>query len=233
MNTASSQKKIQSPVAEFAISVTANHIAYTPKYILLDGAPVYISDLHGFPYSFQVPAGKHQISFRFADKKITLNDLTFAANTKTWLGFNNDSIRLNSKKLIVIDSLPIAQPNDAEKNLLYGSLLLCNQFGYDSLQVLSGIETVFKSNRQAYHQPATLNIDGDYFYVFGPVTGTSSALVKLNTQEFNLKLSTDYAHYYDANKKEFASKTRGAVKGVIFGFVEEQMNDTYLASMQV
>src|SRR5690606_27062504 len=66
--------KIQSPIPEFAVCVTNNNMAYAPKYILLDGQPVYISDLDGLPYSFQASTGTHQISFRFFNKKITLNN---------------------------------------------------------------------------------------------------------------------------------------------------------------
>jgi hypothetical protein len=227
------ENKIQSPKPEFAISITTNHIAFTPKYILLDGQPVYISDLHVYPYSFQTTAGKHQIVFRFSNKKITLNDVSFEPHKKYWLGFNIDSIKPSSKRLIIVDSLPVAQPSDEEKKLLYQSLLLTNQFNYDSLVIHSGSDLIFRSDGSTRRQAQSLNVDGDYFYAFGPLNTATTAKLRLNRKEFNLKTSTDYAHYYDANTQEFTSKLRGEVKGAIFGFAEEQMQDQYLASMQV
>jgi hypothetical protein len=226
-------KKIQSPRPEFAVCVTNKHVAYTPKYILLDGQPVYISDLKGSPYSFQASAGTHQIAFRFFNKKITLNNVSFEPGNKYWLGFNMDSIKQSRQNLVIVDSLPVAQPNETEKNLLYNSLLLTNQFQYDSILLKSNNTVVFSSNIKIRRQAASLNVDGDYFYVFGPLNEASSVSMKVNKKTFNLKVSSAYAHYFDPTTQEFTSKNRGAVKGAIFGFAEIQLTDYHLATMQV
>ena len=225
-------KKIQSPLPEFAVCVTNNHIAYTPKYILLDGQPVYISDLDGFPYSFQANAGTHQITFRFFNKKITLNNVSFEASKKYWLGFNMDSLKKSTQNLVIVDSLPVAQPNDVEKSLLYNSLLLTNQFTYDSILLKSNNAVVFASNKNIRRQPKSLMVDGDYFYAFGPLS-ESSATIQVNKKTFNLKVSSEYAHFFDPSTQQFTSKYRGPVKGAIFGFAELPITDYHLATMQV
>lgn len=227
------QKTIQSPHPEFAISVTSNHLAYTPKYILLDGQPVYISDLKGAPYSFQATAGKHQVTFRFFNKKITLNDVSFEANTKYWFGFHLDSLRKLHNNNMVIDSLPAAQPDEAEKLVLYNSLLLTNPFACDSLLLTSGKTTVFASRPNLYRQVSSLFVDGDNFFVFGPLPASSTAQLLLNRKKFDLKVSPEYAHFYDPNTQTFTSKYRGPVKGAIFGFGETALGDYQLADLQV
>jgi hypothetical protein len=226
-------KKIQSPVPEFAVCVTNNHIVYSPKYILLDGQPVYISDLDGSPYSFQANAGTHQVTFRFFNKKITLNNVSFEAGKKYWLGFNMDSITRSTPNLVIVDSLSMAQPNDAEKRFLYNSLLLTNQFPYDSILLRSNATTMFASDRRARRQARSLNVDGDHFYVFGPLKEGSNASIMVNKKVFSLKVSSEYAHYFDPAKQQFTSKHRGPVKGAIFGFTEVQMADHQLAHLLV
>jgi hypothetical protein len=225
-------KNIQSPIPEFAISVTNNHIAYTPKYILLDGQPVYISDLQVSPYSFQTKEGTHQITFRFFDKKITLNNVSFEASKKYWLGFNMDSIKKSTPNLVIVDSLPVVQPNESEKNILYNTLLLTNQFPYDSLFFKSNDALVLASNKSIRRQPKSFMIDGDYFYVFGPLNENSTT-IQVNKKTFNLKVSSEYAHYFDPTTQQFTSKNRGPVKGAIFGFTEAQLSDYQLATMHV
>lgn len=225
-------KIIQSSVPEFAVSVTTNHIAYTPKYILLDGQPVYISDLGESPYSFQANSGTHQITFRFFNKKITLNNISFEPSKKYWLGVNMDSIKKSTQNMIIVDSLPMAQPDEAEKNMLYNSLLLTNQFSYDSILLKSNTSIVFASNNRVRRQAISLNVDGDNFYAFGPLNETSTTM-KVNKKTFNLKVSSEYAHYFDPATQEFISKHRGPVKGAIFGFAEVQIADYQLANLQV
>jgi len=226
-------KNIQSPIPEFAICVTSNHVAYTPKYILLDGQPVYISDLGGSPYSFQANAGTHQITFRFFNKKIVLNNVSFEASKKYWLGFNMDSIKKSTQNLVIVDSLPVAQPDESEKNILYNSLLLTNQFSYDSILLKSNSALVFASNNRLRRQARSLNVDGDNFYVFGPLNETLNASIRVNKKTFNLKVSSEYAHYFDPGTQQFTSKHRGPVKGAIFGFAEVPLSDYHLANLQV
>ncbi len=226
-------KKIQSPLPEFAISVTSNHIAYTPKYILLDGEPVYISDLQGGPYSFQAKTGTHQISFRFFDKKITLNNVSFESHHKYWLGFHLDSLKKSSSRISIIDSLPALQPDSMEKVQLYRSLLLTNPFSYDSLILKSNSKVVFESNPMAQRRPVSLYVDGDYFFAFGPLNPDLPTTLKLNKKTSPLKVSSDYVHYYDSNTQEFTSKYRGPVKGLFLGFSEATLGDYHLNSLQV
>lgn len=231
--TALLSKPIQSPVPEFAVCITNNHVAYTPKYILLDGQPIYISDLGAFLYSFQANAGTHQITFRFFDKKITLNNIAFEPGKKYWLGFNVDSLKRPNPNVVIVDSLPIAQPDEKEKAILYNALLLTNQFPYDSVLLRSGDAVVFTSNGKVRRQPRSLNVDGDSFYAFGPLNDLSDATMTVNKKTFHLRVSADYAHYFDPATQQFASKHRGPVRGAIFGFAESQLGDYQLAELQV
>jgi len=225
-------KPIQSPLPEFALSVTSHHTAYTPKYILLDGEPVYISDLDEYPYSFQASAGPHQLTFRFFNRKVVLNTV-FEANKKYWLGFHVDSLKTTAPNLLVVDTLPVAQPDEAEKRLLYNTLLLTNPFSYDSLQLKAGNDLVFVSNNRVRRHPKSLNVDGDYFYVFGPLRNTRSANLRVNKKTFALTTSPEYVHYFDPLTQEFTSKHRGPVKGVVLGFGEVQLDDNHLLGLQV
>ncbi|GBL34920.1 hypothetical protein EMGBS15_05150 [Filimonas sp.] len=65
-------KDIQSKTPEFAVTVTHKNILYSPKYILLDGEPVYLCDLNNNAYSFPANSGMHTISFRYFNKLYTL-----------------------------------------------------------------------------------------------------------------------------------------------------------------
>lgn len=227
------KKSIQSPLPEFALCATINRNSYTPKYILLDGAPVYISDLHAYPYSFQAEPGPHEITFRFADKKYTVKNVNFEKGHKYWLGFNLDSIRQSSPNISVVDSLPVIQPNDLEKNLLYNTILLTSQFAYDSLLVSSGHGTVFRSNGAVRRQAHSLNVDGDVFYAFGPLSSLQNASLSLNKKTYRLKATVESAHFYDAASQLFTSKNRGPVKGAFLAFTEQTFSDQYLAELQV
>jgi Alpha-2-macroglobulin family/Bacterial Alpha-2-macroglobulin MG10 domain/MG2 domain/Carboxypeptidase regulatory-like domain len=224
-------KDIQSNIPEFAVTVTHKNILYTPKYILLDGQPVYLCDLNSTAYSFQSNIGNHSISFRYFNKLYVVNDIHFDAGKKYWLGINIDSVTKSNGTITITDSLPTAQPNAEEKKLLYASLLFTNQFAFDTLNVRIKKD----STATCYYTPSTrpnvLNVDGDAFYVFGPLTSQTNAVLQLKNKAHTLIISPEYAHYYDAFTKEFTTKNIGPIKGVIFNFYENQLQDYQLASL--
>lgn len=226
-------KEIQSRIPEFAVTVTHKNIVYTPKYILLDGEPVYISDLNKTTYSFQAKAGQHQIAIRYFDKQILFKNVQFEPGKKYWLGINYDSLKKNSPNISLTDSLTAAQPNEAEKTLLYNSLVFTEMFYFDSLWVGNKKDSNLKYRYVYGNNPQTLNVDGDQFFAFGPLNANGDALFKFDKKIHSLKVSSGYAHHYDKDIKEFTSKKMGAIKGVIFNFYENQLQDYQLASQQV
>lgn len=226
-------KEIQSRIPEFAVTVTHKNIAYTPKYILLDGEPVYISDLNKTTYSFQAKAGQHQITIRYFDKRIVFRNVQFEPGKKYWLGINFDSLKKNSPNITYTDSLTVSQPNESEKALLYNTLVFTNMFYFDSLWVGNSKESFLKYRYVYGNNPQVLNVDGDQFFTFGPLNPNSDAQFKFDKRRHSLKVSSGYAHYYDLNTKEFTSKKIGAIKGVIFNFYENQIQDYQLVSQLV
>ena len=68
--------KKQQAHPEFAVVLTVKDVFYTPRYILLDGQPIYISDINAADvYSFAATAGKHNITFRYFDKTYELKNI--------------------------------------------------------------------------------------------------------------------------------------------------------------
>ncbi len=224
-------KDIQSKTPEFAVTVTHKNILYSPKYILLDGEPVFICDLNNNAYSFPASTGMHTISFRYFDKLFILKKIQFEAGKKYWLGINIDSVTKSNADISITDSLTTAQPNEEEKKLLYSSLLLTNQFAFDTLDVRNKKDTVSKYHFTPSVKPKALNVDGDVFYAIGPLARNSSAVLKMNKKEYTLKISSEMAHYYDGFTKEFTTKNIGAIKGVIFNFYENQLQDYQLSAL--
>jgi hypothetical protein len=224
-------KDIQSNIPEFAVTVTHKNILYTPKYILLDGQPVYLCDLNSTAYSFQSNIGNHSISFRYFNKLYVVNDIHFDAGKKYWLGINIDSVTKSNGTITITDSLPTAQPNAEEKKLLYASLLFTNQFAFDTLNVRNKKDSTATCYYTPSIRPNVLNVDGDAFYVFGPLTSQTNAVLQLKNKAHTLIISPEYAHYYDAFTKEFTTKNIGPIKGVIFNFYENQLQDYQLASL--
>ena len=224
-------KDIQSNIPEFAVAVTHKNILYSPKYILLDGQPVYLCDLNSTAYSFQSNIGNHSISFRYFNKLYVLNDIHFDAGKKYWLGINIDSVTKSNGTITITDSLPTAQPNAEEKKVLYASLLFTNQFAFDTLSVRNKKDSTAKFYYTPSRRPNVLNVDGDAFYVFGPLTNQTNAVLQLKNKAHTLIISPEYAHYYDAFTKEFTTKNIGPIKGVIFNFYENQLQDYQLAAL--
>ncbi|MBK7764331.1 MAG: carboxypeptidase regulatory-like domain-containing protein [Bacteroidetes bacterium] len=224
-------KTNQSKIPEFSVFVTHKDRVYRPKYILLDGQPIYITDLQADIYSFQAKAGKHSITIRYFDKRIELNDISFEPNKKYFIGLNIDSLGKSNSQMRITDSLSVAQPNADEKSLLYGSLVLTNNFGIDTLTIRTKSDTSTRYTYTAQRVPQRLNVDGENFSAFGPFPSNSEAVFKLGKKEFALQTGTELAHYYDWNSREFTTKRIGAVKGVIFNFAEQPMYDFHILSL--
>ncbi|HOZ51096.1 MAG TPA: carboxypeptidase regulatory-like domain-containing protein [Chitinophagaceae bacterium] len=226
-------RTIQSNIPEFSVAVTHKNMVYTPKYILVDGEPIYISDLNKSVYSFPIKSGVHDITIRYFDKKIVFKKITFEEQTKYWLGINIDSLKASSKNIVITDSLKVAQPNESEMKLLYSTLLLVKPFNLlnDTLIVKDKRDSLFQFIYSVNYQPKLLSIDGDGFYVFGPMKPNSNAILNFGKQRHVLKVSPEYAHYYDEASKAFTTKNIGKVKGAIFNFNEIGISDFQFASL--
>lgn len=108
--------KKQQAHPEFAIALTVKDVMYTPRYILLDGQPIYISDINATDvYSFASTAGKHSITFRYFDKTYELNNVEFKAQTKHIFGINLDSVHQLNSRFKIVDSLTLLEPTTNEK----------------------------------------------------------------------------------------------------------------------
>ena len=221
------KKQFKTP--EFALYITHNRSMYSPKYILVDGQPVFISDVNKADlYSFAVSAGKHTIAFRYFDRLYTLKDQLFQSNTKYFFGFNMDSLKLKNTVLSVSDTLSPFIPSSKEKEMLYGTLLVSNTFPNDSLFILSS-NLNYKKTYYGGYRINTMNIDGDTYYVQGPYEKNEIIRIKRNTKEYNLKVGIETVYHFDDVLKEFKPKNMGKIKGEFLPFREMPLTTAHFA----
>jgi protocatechuate 3,4-dioxygenase beta subunit len=208
---------------EFSVVITHKNQLYTPKYILLDGEPVFISDLQqNKPYSIAATAGKHNIAFRYFDKLYTYQNAELKTGKKLLLGVNIDSIKTSNSRFKVQDSLPVLEPSDPEKKLLYSTLLITNMFQSDSLEIMSDDLNMHRKYMLLYGIPQ-INIDGDNYYVDGPFKPNTLLQARVNEKTFNLKTGYDTFYFYDEILKDFIPKKLGSIKGAFLHFSENEL----------
>ncbi len=223
--------KKQQPQPEFMIAITQRNQIYTPKYILLDGQPVFISDLHENRLnSIAAEPGLHQISFRFADKVYNFKEILLKPSSKLILGINADSAIHSVKLMSTKDSLPILEPTDDEKQLLYSTMLITNLYQSDSTEVVSDNLNQHRKYFQMYGTPR-INIDGDYYFVDGPFTPHSVVKWKVNEKVFNLKTGIGQFYFYDDVLKDFVTKNMDPIKGAFLHFAESQTSVSSLIAL--
>ncbi len=217
---------------EFCVIISNGTKSYMPKYVLLDGEPVFYSDLKKIVYSFRAPEGKHSIQFRYFDRKYTLENISFQKSKKYIICINTDSLKNKNELVRISDSLSVFEPTPDELNMIYNSLLITNVFSYDSLKLYNNklLSEEFYNNRNT---PATLNIDGDRYYAFGPLKNSAENTLIVNNKPFNLKSSTKYVHFYDNVLDDFTTKNMAPVKGTIFSFTEPSLAMNQLAELIV
>ncbi|MBL7766084.1 MAG: carboxypeptidase regulatory-like domain-containing protein [Chitinophagaceae bacterium] len=218
---------------ELCIVVTNQHNMYSPKYVLLDGQPVYISDLNSqLAYSVLTTPGVHDISFRYFNRRYDLKQLMLKPGTKYIIGINIDSVIKKAKRIQYSDTMSAFEPTPVEKDLLYNTLLVTNQFGFEELSLSSEMTSSPRYNYRKGSRMPVLNIDGDYYYVFGPLASNAKTLLRLDNTPHELKNSTFYVHHYDPILKGFKSKTFGKIKGAVFNFTENQVTTANLLQLQ-
>lgn len=222
----------QAPQPEFCVIVSNGAKSYMPKYVLLDGEPVFYSDLKKAVYSFRAPEGKHTIQFRYFDRKYTLDNISFQKNKKSILSIHTDSLKNKNALVKISDSLSVFEPTPDELKMIYNSLLITNVFNYDSLKLLDNkvlLEEFYKNG----NKPALLNIDGDQYYAFGPLKNAAVNTLIVNNKPFNLKNSTKYVHFYDNILDDFTTKNMAPIKGTIFSFTELSLTMNQLVELIV
>lgn len=223
--------KKQQAKPEFALVLTHKNKMYAPKYILLDDEPVFISDLQeNASYSFAAEEGKHQISFRYFDRLYTINNADLKSSTKYLFGINIDSIKKSNSVFTISDSLPILEPTENEKQLLYSTLLISNLYSSDSSEIISENLNHHRKYYQMYGIP-TINIDGDTYYVQGPLKSKSVTQVRVNSKTYNLKTGYETYYFYDEILKEFIPKKLGTIKDAFLHFSETQLQNESLISL--
>ncbi len=212
--------KKQQAHPEFALVLTVKNSLFSPRYILLDEKPIYISDLHSKKiYSFATTPGKHTIKYRYFNKTIELKDLDFQANTKHIFGINVDSIKKEGSRFAIVDSLKMLEPTDAEKKLLYSTLLLTNTFNAELLEV-NNKDLNLKNKIYSMYEIPRLNIDGEAYFVQGCFPANSLANIVVNHMPFKLKTGIDTVYHYDNILNEFVPKPLGKIKGAFLHFSE-------------
>lgn len=225
--------KKQQAHPEFAVVLTVKDVFYTPRYILLDGQPIYVSDVNAADvYSFAATAGKHNITFRYFDKTYELKNIEFKANTKHLFGINVDSVHRINSRFDIVDSLTMLEPTADEKIMLYSTMVLTNQFYVDSFEVITK-NLNRKTKRVGYVNLPRINIDGETYFVQGPFAANSSVEMKLNAKPFNLKTGIETVYHYDELLKEFIPKPLGGIKGAFLHFSETPLQLYALNSLIV
>jgi protocatechuate 3,4-dioxygenase beta subunit len=225
--------KKQQSHPEYSIVLTVKDNLYTPRYILLDGQPVFVSDLDKMGISsFASTVGKHKLTFRYFDKTYELNNVEFLANTKHVFGTNIDSVKKVASRFAINDSLMMLEPTEQEKKLLYNTFLLTNTFNADSVKIVSNDLNYKKQYAGTYEIPR-LNIDGETYFVQGPFTANSNVTMNVNGKTFYLKTGIETVYHYDDVLKEFVPKPLGGIKGAFLHFSENPLQLYALNSLLV
>lgn len=221
LSTIRVKKQFSNP--EFALFLTHQNNLMSPKYILVDGEPVYISDINKDElYSFALPTGKHRIAFRYFNKLYEMPEQQFSANTKYLFGINIDSIRQKGSKLKITDSLPPLEPTTQEKDLIYPTLLVTNTFPSDSVFIYSENLNHRKKYYNGYRMNV-MNIDGDNYFVQGPFDKHALITLVRNNKFFPLKTGVETVYHFDEVLKEFKAKNMGKIKGAFLPFMERTL----------
>lgn len=209
---------------ELSIAIINQERMYSPKYILIDGHPVYISDINeDNVYSFRMLKGTHKIAFRYFDRLYTIEKFNAEPHTKYIIGMNIDSMPSKHAFIQQSDSLNAFEPTTKEKDLLYSSLLITNQFEFDSLRLYDHKDSLLNAQYNDTDDPS-LNIDGDPYYVFGPFANESKVKFVMNKKPHELKVGSKYAHHYNPILQEFKTINLPTVKGAVFNFLENHLN---------
>ena len=215
------KKQFSNP--EFALFLTHQNNLISPKYILVDGQPVYISDVNKDEiYSFAIPAGKHRIAFRYFNKLYEMPEQQFSASTKYLFGINIDSIRQKNSWFKITDSLSPVEASPQEKDLLYPTLLLTNTFPSDSVFIQSENLNHRKKYYNGYRMNV-MNIDGDNYFVQGPFDKYALITLQRNTKSYPLKTGVETVYHFDEILKEFKAKNMGKIKGAFLPFMERNL----------
>ncbi len=225
--------KKQQSHPEYSIVLTVKDNLYTPRYILLDGQPVFVSDLdkRGIS-SFASSVGKHKLTFRYFDKTYELNNVEFLANTKHVFGINIDSVKKVASRFVINDSLTMLEPTEQEKKLLYNTFLLTNTFNADSVKIISN-DLNYKKQYVGTYEIPRLNIDGETYFVQGPFSANSNVTMNVNGKSFYLKTGIETVYHYDDVLKEFVPKPLGGIKGAFLHFSENPLQLYALNSLLV
>ncbi len=226
--------KKQNETPEFSVAITHNYNTYMPKYILLDGNVVFITDLFkNQEYSFASNNLSHTLAFRYFSHLYTIKNVNFENYTKHVLCVNMDSILEKNTVLSVSDSLPVFEPSYTEKNMLYNTMLLTNVFNFDSLQLRS-IQGMDRTQKIYFREDvAKINVDGNNYFSFGPFPPNSIIKMYINGKKFELKNGVQFAHYYDEITKQVTTKKLDTIQGAIFGFSEKALSNQQLTEVLI
>lgn len=195
----------QQPTPELAVFCTMSGQLYLPKYIELNDALLYLTNINNpNQYSYLVNPGKYNLKVRFAQQLIELSNIEITANNKHYVALNFDSIRAKTTKdiKIVADSLPVMTPTIAEANTFKNSLLLLS-----NINSLGGF--IINNNELTQKQSKYNNLS---YFAIG--SETYNVLLPYNLQQVILKADKDIfqvatgklINYYDQNKKTFVTK---------------------------
>lgn len=210
--------KKQQATPEFVLLITHQSVTYKPKYILVDGEPIYISDINqNEGYSLAVSPGNHTVSFRYFNKLYTIPAHDFKANTKYFFGVNYDSIP-KYHSVQASDSLPVFEPTAEEKDILYSTLLLSNTFPYDTLRVI----TPDVNRKRVYYRSGVpvLNIDGNTYYVQGPFRKKEYLTLQRNDKTYTVAPGVESVYHYDEVQRTLTPKPLGKIQGAFLSFQE-------------
>lgn len=229
----SSKWSKQALMPEFSVVVVMGENIYAPRYILLDGKPVYISDISKYrPYSFAASSGAHTIKFRVMDKTFEWNQMKLDANSKHVFSFNMDSLKVIDSQIKITDSLPMFEPNPSEKELLYSSMWITSVFNADSMEVVSQ-DLNYKRKHNGLYNIARLNIDGDLYMVHGPFEPRQNYTVQVNSKASFFNTGTQIVYHWDDVLQEFQKRPLGEIKGAFMSFSELSLNHLDLLTLLV
>ena len=225
--------KKQDPKPEFSVCIVIGENIYTPRYLLLDDKPIYVSDIsmHRL-YSFGASAGKHKIKFRVMDRTFEWDQMQLESNTKHVFSFNMDSIKSTDARFKIQDSLPLFEPNVSEKEMLYTSFWISSVFSADSMEIVSS-DINYNRKHVGFYGIARLTIDGDLYMVHGPLDKDQTYTVKVNNKASFLKPGVKTVYHWDYLLQEFEKRPMGDIKGAFLSFSEVPLNHADILSLLI